>query len=116
VAIDVHVGRFCMDYGADGALVVAAPERNAAECAQVGWPEIEAIAMGQRQSLGFAYMLAEAAKTYPGIRIETSSHGSAVPAARYPYSSFEVTAGEWNEAAARNHRVTFALIPDAVER
>lgn len=112
VAIDVHVGRYCMDYGPDGRLQLAPPGEPVPECAQLGWPELEAVALGKRQSVPFANAVA-AAERRGQLRVETISHGSAQPQVNYPSPSFDVSAGEWNAIASRNQRISVRLIPDA---
>jgi CheY-like chemotaxis protein len=113
VAIDVHVGRFCMNYEFDGMLELAPPDQPAATCEQVGWPESEAVAMGQRQSLAFANAVAAASAKNPRLQVEHLSHGSAEPAIDYPTADYELTAGAWNAIAAANQRVAVRLVADA---
>jgi CheY-like chemotaxis protein len=110
VTIDVHVGRFCMNYRSDGMFELAPPQQPAATCEQFGWPESEAVALGQRQSLAFANTVASAIARNPNLRVENVSHGSAVPAVEYPLVGYELTAGAWNAVAATNHRVEVHLI------
>jgi CheY-like chemotaxis protein len=117
VALDVHVGRFCMNYGLGGDLELAPPDQSAATCEQIGWPELEAVAMGQEQSLDFAYTLANAERQSPAIGVQVFSRGSAEPLVPYPASGYETAAGDWNFIAARNQRVELRLLPnDAPER
>jgi CheY-like chemotaxis protein len=113
VVIDVHVGRFCMNYRPDGTLELAPPQQPAATCEQVGWPELEAVALGQRQSLAFANTVASATAKNPRLRVENLSHGSTLPAVDYPRSDYELTAGAWNAVAAANQRVDVRLVADA---
>ena len=110
VAIDVHVGRFCMNYGLDGNPQLAPPDQPAATCEQIGWPELEAVAMGKQQSLAFANAVATASARNPGLRFETISHGTSEPTVEYPPSGYEVTAGAWNAIAANNQRVGIRLV------
>ncbi len=105
VAIDVHVGRFCMNYRPDGMLELAPPQQPAATCEQMGWPEIEAVALGSRQSVAYANAVASATARNPRLRVESVSHGSAEPAVDYPLADYELTAGAWNAVAAANQRV-----------
>jgi CheY-like chemotaxis protein len=112
VAIDVHVGRFCMNYRPDGTLELAPPQQPAAACEQVGWPELEAVSLGQRQSLAFANAVASATAKTPRMRVENVSRGSTLPAVDYPLADYELTAGAWNAVAAANHRVGVRLIAD----
>ena len=112
VAIDVHVGRFCMNYEPDGTLVLAPPEQLAATCERVGWPETEAVTLGQRQSVAFANAMSTATARNPRLRVETVSHGSKEPAVDYPTADFALMAGAWNAVAAVNQRVAFTLLPN----
>ena len=105
VAIDVHVGRFCMNFRSDGMLELAPPQQPAATCEQMGWPEIEAVALGSRQSVAYANAVASATARNPRLRVESVSHGSAEPAVDYPLADYELTAGAWNAVAAANQRV-----------
>ena len=105
VAIDVHVGRFCMNYRPDGMLELAPPQQPAATCEQVGWPELEAVALGSRQSVAYANAVASATARNPRLRVESVSRGSTEPAVDYPLADYELTAGAWNAVAAANQRV-----------
>ncbi len=113
VAIDVHVGRFCMNYRPDGTLELAAPQQPAATCEQVGWPELEAVALGDKQSLAFANTVASAIARNPRLRVESVSRGSTLPAVDYPLADYSLTAGAWNAVAAANQRVGVRLVADA---
>jgi hypothetical protein len=114
VRIEVHAGRFCMNYGQNGALELAPPSQPAATCEQVGWSENEAVSLGKSQSLAFANAIASAAARYPGLKIESASRGSAEPVVDYPASSADLTAGNWNAVAAANQRVAVRIVPHAV--
>ena len=110
VALEVHVGRFCMSPGANGGFDPSPAAQPASMCEQIGWPEAEAATIGQGESLSFAYALANAARRYPRLKIEKVSRGAASPVVPYP-SPYAATAGEWNRIAARNQRVELRLIP-----
>jgi CheY-like chemotaxis protein len=112
VAIDVHVGRFCMNYGPGGVLELASAEQPATACEQIGWPEPEALTLGQRRSLGFANVMTSVEARHPRVRIEYESYGSLLPAVEYPRSGYELTAEAWNAVAAANQRVDVRLIAD----
>jgi CheY-like chemotaxis protein len=112
VAIETHVGRFCMNYGSDGMLDLAPPDQPAATCSQIGWPESEAVALGQRQSLAFANAVATSIARHPRIAVQTFSRGNEEPEMDYPATSYELTAGVWNAVAAANHRVVVRIIPE----
>jgi CheY-like chemotaxis protein len=112
IAIEVHVGQFCMNFDADGVPMLAPPNQPAGDCLQIGWSPAEATAMGRRQTLAFANTVATAT-TDTGIRVATVSAGSDRPAIEYPLLNAYLTADEWNEIAAANHRVDVRLVPDA---
>jgi CheY-like chemotaxis protein len=113
VAIDVHTGRFCMNYGQNGGLELAPPTQPAATCEQVGWSEDEAVAIGKSQTLAFANAVASSAARYPRLKIVSASRGSAEPAFDYPSSSADLTAGSWNAVAAANQRVAVRILPES---
>jgi len=110
VALDVHIGRFCMSAGANGGLEQTPAAQSASMCEQIGWPEAEAVTISQGESLSFAYALANAARRYPRIKIEKVWRGIESTVVAYP-SPYAATAGEWNKIAARNQRVELRLIP-----
>jgi len=111
IDIDVHVGQFCMNATSDGDLVLAPPEQLATECAQIGWPALEAASIVPRQSLAFANTVASATHDKT-IQVSTVSYGSEQPITAYPQLTGFVSAGEWNAIAQRNHRVALRLLPD----
>jgi CheY-like chemotaxis protein len=104
LSLRVHVGRFCMTYGANGMAELAPPTVPVTQCEQLGWLPSEAFALGRRQTLGFANMVV-AAQSGTGIRVETSSAGADEPAVPYPAIAESLSAGEWNRVAAINHRI-----------
>jgi CheY-like chemotaxis protein len=112
VLIEVHVGRFCMSLSSDGNLELAPSGDPATACTQLGWPSVEAVALGRRQTLGFANTVVTATND-TGIRVETASAGAERPAVEYPPMGDYLTAGEWNQTAAANHRLEIRLVPDA---
>lgn len=112
VAIEVHTGRFCMDYGQNGGLELAPANEPAAMCDQIGWSDDQAVTVGRSQSLAFANTVASATARYPRIKIESASRGTAEPAVPYPASSADLTAGAWNAVAAANQRVVVSILPE----
>jgi hypothetical protein len=111
VAVDVHVGRFCMNYGVAGDLVLAQPDQPIATCDQIGWPEAESIALGELRSSAFANAVGTASAR-GGLRVETISHGSQEPLVEYPPAGYTATAGAWNVIAAANQRVELRIVPE----
>jgi CheY-like chemotaxis protein len=104
LSLRVHVGRFCMAYGSDGRAELAPPTSPMTQCEQVGWLPSDAFALGRRQTLGFANIVM-GAQNGTGIRVETASVGAEEPAVPYPAVTAGLTAGEWNQVAAANHRI-----------
>jgi hypothetical protein len=102
-----------MNYGSNGVLELAPPEQPAATCEQVGWSELEAVALGRRQSLAFANAVSSATARYPLVKIESASRGSLEPVVDYPASSYDLTAGAWNAVAVANQRVNVKIEPVA---
>ncbi|HEY5623997.1 MAG TPA: response regulator [Gammaproteobacteria bacterium] len=111
IGVDVHVGRFCMNAGAEGLLELAPPQTTIESCHQLGWPETEALAFGAQQTLPFANAIALESRDGQ-IRFEISSYGSTQPTVAYPAFTQGLTAGEWNAIAAANHRVEVRILPD----
>jgi CheY-like chemotaxis protein len=115
IAMDVSVGRFCMDYGVDGEWHLAQDDRLVSECDRIGWTQIEEESMGRRQSLAFANTVVGGTGTGARIEVQTRSLGAAQPLIAYPIVSDYLTAGEWNAIAALNQRVAVSLISFAGE-
>ena len=103
VQIESFSGRFCLS-GTGDAQVLADPELPQAKCDAIGQPA--SLAGGNRESVSFANMLA-AIKTRARGRISFSIEAGspAELAVNYPATGEKLTAGEWNQAAARNNRV-----------
>jgi outer membrane protein OmpA-like peptidoglycan-associated protein len=112
VNIDVHVGRFCMNYSDEGLPVLAPSDQRAQDCDQVGWSAADADALGRRQSLVFANTLSMAGDG-GRVRIATTSYGSERPSYEYPPLIDYTSAGEWNAIAEKNQRVEVQLTPEA---
>ena len=100
-------GRFCTVTGPAGASVLASDATLYSKCEQVGPATREDIGSpSQRQSVGFANMLATAREHSAGkidIQVDAGSPDEVITP--YPPVSDSLTAGEWNRAAAANNRV-----------
>lgn len=109
VRVSVYRGRFCLSGNATEGYALAPPELPLSKCDQMGNPFDDALSPAQRQSLAFAN-LASSARLRTGGAIsvlvldDPSDNRAAVP---YPTATAGVTAGQWNEIAARNNRVEF---------
>ncbi len=111
IAVDVHVGNFCMNAAEGGAFELAPPDATVESCQQLGWSEAEALALGAQQTLPFANAIALESRDGE-IRFAISSQGSTQPRHAYPAFSQGITAGEWNRIAAANHRVEIRVLPN----
>ena len=111
MAVDVHVGRYCMNRGLDGVLILPPAAQLFEECQQVGWPEAETLVFGAQQTLPFANAISLESRDGT-IDFRIVSHGASQPRSAYPSFTQGLTAGEWNEIAARNQRVEVRILPD----
>jgi CheY-like chemotaxis protein len=110
-ALRVHVGRFCMAYGADGRAQLAEAALPVTRCEQLGWLPSDAFALGRRQTLQFANIVMDA-QSRSRIRVESDAAGAEEPAVPYPAVTAELAAGEWNRVAAANHRIDVRFIEE----
>jgi hypothetical protein len=112
VRLESHLGEFCLALTADGDYALAAPGLPIDACSRIGHPLDGSSMPEERESTAFASFLATSPLvTDSGIEVELVAHDrdSSVPAAVIPASV--TSAGEWNEAARRNNRVQYTLIP-----
>ena len=110
VALEVHVGSFCMNYTDAGINVLPAAGTLVSGCDQIGWLGAEAEVLGRRQSLAFANTIGTATEgTDIVVRIE--SRGSSEPEFAYPPIDEYLSADDWNRVAAQNSRVRIRLTP-----
>lgn len=111
IEYSVHVGQFCMVMSEQGTLVPAADDLTVAECAQLGWPDQEALVLAERQTLAFANAVAEVnGRGATGLVVEILPRGQRFPLVPYPPIGPDILAGEWNRRAAASHRVELRLI------
>ena len=91
------------------AIAPAAASLPAAKCDLIGNPFDEALSGQQRQSLAFANLIAGVRQRTAGA-IVVAMDGAALRAMRRAVSGAHrnLTAGEWNRAAAANNRVEFS--------
>ena len=112
ITIESHVGDFCYVLNPAGESTLAPDGLPAAQCDQVGMSFVDADKLGSQQSIAFANLLATVAASTDGrISASVRSMANARPVAAYPSNSLDLTAGDWNDAAARNNRVVVSLEP-----
>lgn len=113
VRIESHVGNFCMVGAAVDGYELAAPRLPAQQCSQLGFGTGAAYDRGLRQSVAFANFVSSANEQSGGsIRYEVSSLGNSDPLLEYPATTAGLAAGDWNEIASSNNRVSVSLFPD----
>ncbi|HVF15608.1 MAG TPA: response regulator [Steroidobacteraceae bacterium] len=113
VRIATYVGEFCLTGNGVEGYSVAADDLPVKRCDLVGNPFDDSLTTAQRQSLGFANLLATIKQqTADAVTIEVAYAGRR-PSVPYPdvERSTKATAGDWNRAAAQNNRVEFAALP-----
>ena len=113
VRIETHIANFCLSAAGTDGFRPAEREAPAELCDQVGMSPGEAYERGLMQSVAFANFVRLADERSGGrIRYEIVSRGNAAPLMDYPAALEGITAGDWNEIAAVNHRVEIRIIPD----
>ncbi len=111
VRIESHLGQFCLESNSAGAYQLAAADTPFATCAFVGHPLEDSPRVSDRQSAAFrAFVDGSPLLNNSGIDLELVARRrmDSVPLVPYPIGA--VTAGEWNQAAARNNRLEYSLI------
>ena len=104
VEIRSFPGRFCLQGNGD-ALVLAAAETNYARCDQIGNP-LDPAGPAARESVAFANMLAALRSRSAGaLDVQVVAGAADELSVAYPLVSEQLTAGEWNRAAAANNRI-----------
>jgi CheY-like chemotaxis protein len=113
VKATAYRGRFCLSGNATEGYALAVENLPASKCDLTGNPFDGALNSAQRQSLAFANLASSVrTRTDSAISVivndEPTDDRVVVP---YPAATEGVTAGQWNEIAARNNRVEFAAVP-----
>lgn len=106
VYMDTHLGNYCVVEGAGGQWMLPAAESSLSDCTfiSVAIPEVP---ITDQVSISFLnYINTAPPLTEGNIDIELSTHNYSAPAFSYPANTNATTAGEWNEIAQKNSRVT----------
>ncbi len=110
VDIKTYPGRFCLMGNPTDGYSVAPDEMPASKCDLVGNPSDDALSPAQRTPLAFANLVGSVRNTSHGnIDVQVTNGDAAGTAMPYPQASAELTAGEWNRAAAANNRIEIRL-------
>jgi CheY-like chemotaxis protein len=108
VRISNAAGMFCLTGNAADGFAPAAAALPLSKCDLIGNPFEDALSSQQRQSLGFANLIAGVRQRAAGaISIDMESGGIQRNNSPYPARTEGLTAGEWNRIAAANNRVEF---------
>ncbi|MFU8815425.1 MAG: response regulator [Pseudomonadales bacterium] len=108
VVLTARLGRFCLARDDYGQWQAAAADLPAVDCELLGHPLQDAASLSALQSVEFAAAVAAVSAEHPGITVELRSTGNAAAsdlALQYGWDR----AGDWNQAAARDNRVEFAI-------
>ena len=112
VRLDAQLGEFCLVGDDAGGYTLADPGLPLEDCALIGHPLDNSVALGERQSVSFANFLASSAlANESGIEVEVVAHSRVDSTRRFPFPANIRTAGEWNEIAMLNNRLQFSLLP-----
>jgi CheY-like chemotaxis protein len=104
--IRTYAGRFCLVGNALDGYSPAPDELAFAKCDLVGNPSEDATSAAQRTPLALANLIAELrSSTHGALEVQLAAGDAAAVATPYPALSADLTAGEWNRAAAANNRV-----------
>ena len=110
VDIKTFPGRFCLMGNPTDGYSVAPDEALASKCDLVGNPSEEALSPAQRTPIAFANLAGSVRNASHGnLDVQVASGDPAVTTTPYPQVSSELTAGEWNRAAATNNRIEIRL-------
>ena len=116
VRVTTSVGDFCLTGNATEGYVPAPAEMAANRCDIVGNPYDETLPQAAREPAAIGSFVAATRDRQQGpIEIEVTSAARAPSRGAYPTAT-EVTAAEWNAAAARLNYVEFTLEPRRASR
>ncbi|HEY7774302.1 MAG TPA: hypothetical protein VIC26_14055, partial [Marinagarivorans sp.] len=112
VFIDVHLGDYCVVEGATGEWVLPEPSASLDDCTYLAASQADTN-LNDHVSVGFLnYLHSTPVLTDGGISVEMTSMGFDSPRYSYPPMTSATSAGEWNQAAARNSRLAFSFSPE----
>lgn len=106
VYMDTHLGNYCVVEGANGNWVLPELDASLDSCTlmSVAVPEVpitDQVSIAFLNYLNSAPILAEGK-----MEVELSTHNYSAPLLSYPPRTTATTAGEWNDIARKNSRVT----------
>lgn len=112
IIVTSYPGRFCLSGSTAEGYAPAPDETPFARCDLVGNPADESLTMAQREPLTLVNLIGTIRRESGGaIEVELASGSEAQRAASYPANGPQLTAADWNRAAALNNRVEIRLRP-----
>jgi CheY-like chemotaxis protein len=110
VEIRTYPGRFCLMGNPTDGYSVAPEETLYSKCDVVGNPTEENQSPAQRTPLAFANLVGSVRNsTHGSLDVQVAQGDASATSSPYPPPSAELTAGEWNRAAAANNRIEIRL-------
>jgi CheY-like chemotaxis protein len=110
VDIKMFPGRFCLMGNPTDGYSVAPDDAPASKCDLVGNPSDDALSPAQRMPIAFANLVGSVhSASHGSLDVQVAAGDAGSTAMPYPQVSSELTAGEWNRAAAANNRIEIRL-------
>ncbi|MEY4588380.1 MAG: hypothetical protein RL497_456 [Pseudomonadota bacterium] len=109
VYLDIHLGNFCVVEDPSGRFILPEPESNVEDCLFLADKQPQ-VPLDSHVSVGFLnYVHSAPLLTEGPIDLEFTMQGYNQPKTSYPPKTSGTSAGEWNEAARKNNRVSFSF-------
>lgn len=106
VQVRTYPGSFCLVGNATEGYSLAPDDLAYARCDVVGNPAYDGLEPSQRESLGFANLVAESRRMTSGaLKVRVLSGSPADTLVAYPSIDDRLTAGDWNKAGVVNNRI-----------
>jgi CheY-like chemotaxis protein len=113
VEVRTYSGRFCVVGNTNEGYALAPDDLPASRCDVIGNPFQDSMSVAQRQSLAFANLASSVRQRSAGALSVAVLDPILDVSGEYPREGEAVTAGRWNEIAARHNRVEFAVVAGA---
>jgi CheY-like chemotaxis protein len=109
VYLDIHLGNFCVVEDPSGRFILPEPESNIEECLFLADKQPQ-VPLDSHVSIGFLnYVHSAPLLTEGPIDLEFAMQGYNQPKTSYPPKTSGTSAGEWNEVARKNNRISFSF-------
>ncbi len=112
IYLDTHLGNYCVVEGPGGNYLLPPAESNISDCIFLD-DRVSEVPVSEQVSISFLNFLNSAPALISGsIQVELSTQNYTSPAQGYPPQTSATSAGQWNEVAQKNSRVTVMLSSD----